>query len=88
VRTASASPSVIPDEGAAKDFLTVVETCQRYGVSRATFDRMLRDPQSGLAEVVVRVPPVTGRVRVPVRAFEDWLRARGAKRRPRARGTP
>jgi predicted DNA-binding transcriptional regulator AlpA len=68
-----------------EQYLTVSETCERFEISRATFDRMLRDESSGLAEVIVRLPPVTGRVKVPLRAFEAWLRGRRQKRR-RGRG--
>jgi hypothetical protein len=52
--------------------------CARYAISRATFYRMLADPNSGLRAVVVRIPPPTGRIRVPVVAFEAWLRRRQA----------
>lgn len=65
-------------------YLTVAQTCERFEISRATFDRTLRDPSSGLSEVIVRLPPVTGRVKVPLRAFEAWLRER-RQRRPRKR---
>tara|TARA_B100000965_G_C19361680_1_gene656279 strand:- start:253 stop:450 length:198 start_codon:yes stop_codon:yes gene_type:complete len=59
-------------------FLTINQVCKRYGISRSTFYRMLADPQSGLRGVVVRIPPPTGRVRVPVAAFEAWLKRRQA----------
>lgn len=57
-------------------YVAVNEACRRFGVSRRTFYRMLADPDAGLAEVVLRIPPRTGPYRVPVRAFEQWLRAR------------
>lgn len=58
------------------DFLSINEVCQRYGISRSTFYRMLGDRRSGLRAVVVRIPPPHGRVRVPLAAFEAWLRTR------------
>jgi predicted DNA-binding transcriptional regulator AlpA len=58
------------------EFLSINEVCARYGISRATFYRMLGDPRSGLRAVVVRIPPPRGRVRVPLGAFEAWLRRR------------
>lgn len=57
-------------------YLTVKETCRRFAFSRSTFYRMLADPSSGLAAVIVRIPPESGRIRVPSRAFEGWLRRR------------
>lgn len=58
-------------------YLTVNEACERVGISRRSFYRWLADPKTGLADVVVRIPPGTGRIRVPVRRFEQWLRGRG-----------
>lgn len=57
-------------------FRTIRDTCARFDIGKSTFYRMLADPDSGLAEVVRRVPPVTGRIRVPERAFEEWLTRR------------
>jgi predicted DNA-binding transcriptional regulator AlpA len=59
-----------------RPFLSVNETCTRYNFARSTFYRMLADPHSGLDELVVRIPPGSGRIKVPTRAFEEWL-ARG-----------
>jgi len=70
-----------PDE----TYASVAEICRQYRFSRMTFYRMLNDPQSGLGEIVVRVPPVTGVVRVPRLAFDEWLRRprrRASRRRP------
>jgi hypothetical protein len=64
-------------------YLSVRETCERFQISRATFDRMLSDSSSGLAEVIIRLPPVTGRVKVPLRAFEAWLRERRQRKQRR-----
>ena len=56
-------------------YLSIDLACKQFGVSRRTFYRMLaREP--GLAELVVRIPPKTGRIRVPLRRFEQWLRER------------
>lgn len=57
-------------------FVSVNEACRLFGVSRRTFYRMLADPEGGLDELVLRIPPKTGRYRVPVRRFEQWLRER------------
>lgn len=62
-------------------FRTVQDTCARFSIGKSTFYRMLADPASGLGDVVVRVPPVTGRLRVPERAFEEWLARRNGRRR-------
>jgi hypothetical protein len=55
-------------------YLTINEACELFALSRSTFYRMLRDVELGLGEIVVRVPPNTGRIRVPAKGFEDWLR--------------
>ena len=65
------------------EFLTVREVCKLFGFSRATFFRMKADPKSGLAEIVLHIPPISGRIHVPRRAFEEWLRR---PRRRRSRG--
>lgn len=78
LRATAAPPATT---AAPAEYLSVNETCEKYGFSRGTFDRMLRDPKSGLVDVVVRVPPVTGRVKVPTVAFEAWLNGRGKARR-------
>jgi predicted DNA-binding transcriptional regulator AlpA len=57
-------------------YAPIKKTCERFGFSRATFYRMLADEKSGLEEVIRRVPPLTGRIRVPQRAFENWLSRR------------
>ena len=62
-----------------EEYGTVQETCDRFKIGRSTFYRMLADTKSGLAGLVVRIPPLTGRVRVPLRAFESWLRKRRAR---------
>lgn len=58
-------------------YLSVNEACEQIGISRRSFYRWLADPRTGLAGVVVRIPPGTGRIRVPVRRFEQWVRGRG-----------
>lgn len=57
-------------------FVSINEACRRFGLSRRTFYRMLADPSGGLTALVIRVPRGTGHIRVPVRRFEAWLRAR------------
>ena len=58
-------------------YLTVNEACARFGFSRRSFYRWLADPETGLCEVVVRIPPRTGRIRVPLLALERWFRSVG-----------
>jgi hypothetical protein len=55
-------------------FLSINQACEAFSFSRSTFYRMLDDPSSGLKEIVVRIPPVRGRIKVPRAAFESWLR--------------
>ena len=66
---------------AGKSYLTLKETAERYSVSRSTLARMMADPSTGFADIVVRVPPVTGQVRLPVMAFEKLLEQTGTRRR-------
>lgn len=54
-------------------YLTINDVCERFGLSRRTFYRMLANRRSGLQKVVVRIPPRTGRIRVPLKRFEKWL---------------
>ncbi len=62
-------------------YLSINEACKAYSFSRSTFYRMLDDPDSDLREIVIRIPPETGRIKVPQAAFETWLR----RKRRRAR---
>lgn len=62
-------------------YLSVNELCRRYGISRTSFYRMRATPELGLAEILVRIPPPNGRIRVPLGAFEAWLRRRRTPRR-------
>lgn len=57
-------------------FVSIDEACRLFGISRRTLYRMLADRRGGLRKVVLRIPPGTGHIRVPVRRFEEWLRAR------------
>jgi len=66
----------------AERYLSINDACQAFSFSRSTFYRMLDDPRSGLQEIVIRIPPVTGRIKVPHAAFEAWLR----QKRRRSRG--
>lgn len=51
------------------------EAARRACVSRATLDRWLADPASGLGALTAR-PLGTRRVLIPAAAFRDWLRDR------------
>lgn len=64
-----------------EQFETIAQTCSRAQISRRTFYRML--PELERAGVAVRVPPVSGHVRVFPSGFDAWLRAVG-RRRPRS----
>ena len=72
---------IVRSEGPCSDppdtYVSVDAVCERFRFSRRSFYRWLALPETGLAEVVVRVPPPRGRIRVPVRRFEEWLRGRG-----------
>lgn len=57
-------------------YLSIDEACARFGISRRTFYRLLADPEGSLDRVVLRIPPRTGHIRVPIKRFEQWLRAR------------
>lgn len=66
----------VPEPAGPDTYLSIDEACARFGISRRTFYRLLGDPEGGLDRVVLRIPPRTGRVRVPIQRFEQWLRAR------------
>jgi len=53
-------------------YLSINQTCARFGISRRTFYRLLAD-EPGLAALVIRIPPGSGRIRVPLNRFERWL---------------
>lgn len=59
------TPSTEPDT-----WVSVDEACARLTVSRSTFYRALRNETSGLSAIVRRIPPGTGRLRVPLRRLE------------------
>jgi len=54
------------------EYLTVMQACGIAGISRSTFYKLLADPDSRLGEVAIRIPGLA-RVRVPERAFREWL---------------
>ena len=59
-------------------YATINAACSQFGFSRSTFYRMLADSTSGLREILSRIPPGSGRIRVPLQAFEAWLLRRGS----------
>ena len=63
-----------PNHPEPDTYVSVNEACERFGFSRRSFYRWLADPETGLYDVVVRIPPVTGRIRVPLLALERWFR--------------
>ena len=62
----------LPGEAGADEYLTVAEACRMAKIGRSTFYRLLDDRESGLREVVIRLP-VIGHIRVPSRRFRAWL---------------
>jgi hypothetical protein len=61
-------------------YLPVNATCARFGLSRSTLYKMLRDhPELEAEGVVFRVPPCTGRLRIAFRAFQTWLVRAGSR---------
>ena len=58
----------------ADTYVSVSGACAHFEMSRSTFYRMLRDPESHLDRIIIRVPPLRGRIRVPLKRFEKWLR--------------
>jgi hypothetical protein len=70
------SPDSTSSSSPVDRYVSVNEACAQFSISRATFYRMLDAPSSGLREIVIRVPPVTGHLRIPLNRFERWLQAR------------
>jgi len=60
-------------------YLTVKQACKVAGIGRTTFYKLLDDPRSGLAELVLRVPGL-GHIRIPEREFLRWLESSRTKR--------
>ena len=56
-------------------FLSAEETCERYGFSRSTWDRLwAQRTENGLEGIVVRLGR---RLLIPPRDFEAWASQRG-----------
>ena len=60
-------------EQESPEYISVSEVCERFTISRSTFDREKADGESGLAPILVKL---RGRWLVPLREFEAWLRKR------------
>jgi excisionase family DNA binding protein len=67
-------------------YLRVDEACRLAGISRSTFYRLLEDPESGLAEVAIRIPGIR-RIRIPSDRFVQWLEGGQSKDSKKHRGT-
>lgn len=66
-----------PQPTEVDSYVSINEICQQFDISRATFYRMLADPKNRkLQEFVVRIPPGHGRIRVPLRKFEMFIKKR------------
>jgi hypothetical protein len=59
----------IPGPQEPEAYVGVKEACRVFEISRRTFDRLLGDLDSGLSDIIVRIPPRTGRIKVPLRGF-------------------
>jgi hypothetical protein len=57
-------------------YLTIDQVCAKYAISRSTVYRMIEDPDLGLRELIIRVPPVTGPRRLPAAALEEIFRSK------------
>ena len=68
-------------------YLTVRQACEVAGIGRTTFYRLLANPRSGLANIVVRLP-VIGHMRIPEREFREWLERPRTKRAARKMKNP
>jgi excisionase family DNA binding protein len=73
------------DEARDLGYMTIGEFCERFRVSRSTSYRMLNDQRLGLEELVMRVPPEGGDIRLPIAEVDELFRAKQAKRKRRAR---
>lgn len=71
----------------ADGYLTVNQACELAAISRSTFYRLLDDPDSGLAEVALRIPGLS-RIRVPCQRFREWLESGRIRTRKKSRITP
>ena len=69
------------------EYLTVAEACKLAGIARSTFYKLLADPESGLGQVAIRIPGLL-RVRVPEKAFREWLESTPATAAPAKRRSP
>jgi hypothetical protein len=63
------------------EYMSINTAVVRYETSRSTVYRMLDDPDLGLSDPEIRVPPLTGPRRISVAAFEKAIRKRRSKRR-------
>ncbi len=68
------------------EYLTVAEACEVAVISRSTFYTLL-DPDSGLAQIVIRIPGLRS-MRVPERRFRAWLEGGRFRARRKRRETP
>jgi hypothetical protein len=56
-------------------YVGINEACDRFGMKRRSFYRLLDlHPALEREGVVMRIPPLNGRRKVGIRAFEAWLR--------------
>jgi len=87
VRDLRAELAQLREVRGADEVLSVGAACDRFGLSRSTFDRLLSDPRTGLREVVYQ-PRKGCKIGVPRLAFERWLAARDGRGTGAARRRP
>ena len=68
------------------EYLTVNEACDLARISRTTFYKLL-ETDSGLADVVIRIPGLRS-MRVPERRFRAWLEGGRFRIRRKRHETP
>lgn len=74
------SREALPPASDGDRLLTISECCTACGISRQTFYNWLNDPSLGFAELVVRVPPPNGRLRIRESRLREWLDSGRTKR--------
>ncbi len=68
-------------------YLTRKQAAERVGISSRTFDRLLADENTGLCDLVIRIPPTYTHIRIVAEEWDGWWakRCRRWKRRPKRR---
>lgn len=75
----------LSSEPSRQHFLSPDAACKEVGVSRASFDRWLADPTSGLADVIDQPRGPRTKIIIPMDDFVAWLGRRRSSGIARAR---